>query len=146
MLLHWRVQRPPQCARGSRRVAPNPGAARTAPRITREPGPISLYFAGAREDSRSHGCSNHGPLDLTHPLIGDGHILELFLVRFCHFLCVANHPGVIHTHGDRGSWRWIGLVREIYCMGKSVGQTQRVVDFGVFSLAWLALPTYLPVG
>ena len=38
-------------------------------------------MAVGRSAPRSHDCSNHGTLGLIHPLIGDGHILEMFLAR-----------------------------------------------------------------
>ena len=78
-----------------------------------------IHVAVGRSAPRSHGCSNHGALCLTHPPIGDGHILELFLVvRILPLFGVrCESPGCRHTHGDRGWWRWICLVR-----GKIHGQ------------------------
>ena len=40
-----------------------------------------IHVAVGRSAPRSHDCSNHGTLGLIHPLIGDGHILEMFLAR-----------------------------------------------------------------
>ena len=94
-----------------------------------------VHVEVGRSALRSHGCSNHGSLGLTHPLIGDGHIPELFLVRFFHCLCVADHSGVIRMGCpkrtpstarplSRGPWALIGLPFSVWtgaCYWHGVG-------------------------